>query len=236
MTPGIIFSLPGNSQVCQPKSFSLKSFIQIHPKAPTDGFVQTLETWLQGSDWTNRVSYISHVIRVVDFVEDLRAVLLDGVHLHQVGRKLPVLLTEDKKITVIQLCSRWALSHRMEADMFVISRQRKINKIILCRTSVDSNRTGRQSPAQPARNPSFMCSQVWPLHLLHPLQAARSQRISGPRLQEAPSVYHQAPAGWEQAWAEPHQLPPTLHAQAGRSRRGRIHTGPDHFRVNTLWK
>lgn len=43
------------------------------------------------------MSYIADVIRVVDFVEDLRAVLLDGVHLHQVGRKLPVLLTEDKK-------------------------------------------------------------------------------------------------------------------------------------------
>lgn len=99
------------------------------------------------TEQTHRVSYIFSAIRVVDFVEDLRAVLLDGIHLHQVGRKLPVLLTEDKKK---KSCNHAAYAirvslHRMEADIFVIFRQHKINKIniILCRTSVDSNRTGR---------------------------------------------------------------------------------------------
>lgn len=50
------------------------------------------------------MSYIISPIGVVDFVEDLRAVLLDGVHLHQVGGKLPGLLTEGKK-AVMQPCS-----------------------------------------------------------------------------------------------------------------------------------
>lgn len=44
------------------------------------------------------MSYIIGAIREVDFVKDLGAVLLDGVHLHQVWRKLPVLLTDGEKI------------------------------------------------------------------------------------------------------------------------------------------
>lgn len=45
------------------------------------------------------MSYIIAVIWEVDFVEDLGAVLLDGVHLYHMGRKLPGLLTEGTKHT-----------------------------------------------------------------------------------------------------------------------------------------
>lgn len=40
------------------------------------------------------VSYIIFFIWEVDFIEDLGAVYLDGVHLCQMGRTLPGLLTE----------------------------------------------------------------------------------------------------------------------------------------------
>lgn len=33
----------------------------------------------------------------MDFMEDMSAVLLDGVHLHWMGRKLPGLFTENTK-------------------------------------------------------------------------------------------------------------------------------------------
>lgn len=41
------------------------------------------------------MSYIAGVIGEMDFVEDPGAVLLDGVHLHRMGRELPGLLAED---------------------------------------------------------------------------------------------------------------------------------------------
>lgn len=43
------------------------------------------------------MSYIICVIWEVDFMEDLGAVLLDGFHFYQMGRKLPGLLTEGTK-------------------------------------------------------------------------------------------------------------------------------------------
>ena len=48
---------------------------------------------------------------------------------------------------------------------------------------------------------------------MQPPQAASSQLVSGPRLQEALSVAHQIRTGREQACAQPHELPPTLHTQ-----------------------
>ena len=43
------------------------------------------------------VSYIITVIWEVDFMEDLGAVLLDGVHFDHMGRTLPWVLTEGTK-------------------------------------------------------------------------------------------------------------------------------------------
>lgn len=43
------------------------------------------------------MSYIVSVIWEVDFMKDLGAVLLDGVHFYHMGRKLPGLLTEGTK-------------------------------------------------------------------------------------------------------------------------------------------
>lgn len=45
----------------------------------------------------NAGSYISCIIWEVDFLEDLRAVLLDSVHFYEMGRKIPGLLTEYTK-------------------------------------------------------------------------------------------------------------------------------------------
>lgn len=64
--------------------------------------------------------------------------------------------------------------------------------------------------------PLFILLSARPQHLLQPLQAVDGQPVSGAGLQEAPSVAPQGGTGREQACAEPHQLPPTLHAQPER--------------------
>lgn len=62
----------------------------------------------------------------------------------------------------------------------------------------------------------FILLSARPQHLPQPLQAAGGQLIPGAGLQEAASVAPQRGPGREQACAEPHQLPPTLHAQPDR--------------------